>query len=300
MLGVGPMGVPSAETRASADSRIRTWVDGSAIYGDVDGNSNERSFDYNVWGGSLGGDVLLAEHWILGLAGGYAKTELDFSLQPGESDVKTYQGAVYAGYVDPRFHLGISGRYAYNEMEGKREIRFGVINRTARADLDGHDFGARFEGGLNLLDLGGIVFQPTASVNYNRLTQDDTTESGAMSLNLVLEDSDLDSLVTSVGMRVRGRWEVGPGTWIVPELRGHWLHEFLDTDRFIEARLVGTPISASSFQIQGAELPRGAGSVGLSWSVITDSSWSIIGSYDAVLNKDLVQHVGSVTLNFEW
>ena len=243
--------------------------------------------------------MLLADHWVLGLAGGYAMTDLDFSSRPGDGEVDTYQGAVYAGYVDPRFQVGISGRYAYNEMEGKRDIRFGAINRTASADLDGHDYGAQFEGGFNLFDIGGIVFEPTASVNYNHLTQDGVTEEGALSLNLATEDFDLDSLVTGVGMRIRGRWETEPGFWIVPELHGRWLHEFLDTDRFIEARLVSDPV-ASAFQIQGVELPRDSGSVGFAWSVITDSAWSVIGSYDIVLSEDLMQHIGSLTLNFEW
>jgi len=299
MLGVGPMGAPSVGSGAGG-SRIRTWIDGSGTYGDVDGNPDESGFDYTIWSGSLGADVLLAKHWVLGLAGGYAKTDLDFSSRPGDGEVDTYQGAVYAGYVDPRFHVGVSGRYAYNEMDGKRDMRFGAINRTASADLDGHDYGARFEGGLNLLEIGGIVFQPIASVHFSHLTQDDVTESGAMSLNLALEDFDLDSLVTGVGMRVRGHWNIGPDVWMVPELHGRWLHEFLDTDRFIEARLVSAPASASAFQIQGVELPRDSGSVGLSWSVITDSAWSVIGSYDIVLNEDLMQHIGSLTLNFEW
>jgi len=101
-------------------------------------------------------------------------------------------------------------------------------------------------------------------------------------------------------MRVRGRWKVDDGLWIVPELHGRWLHEFLDTDRIIEARLVSAPLDASAFKIQGVELPRDSGSIGFAWSVITESAWSIIGSYDAILNEDLVQHVGSITLSFEW
>jgi len=310
MLGVGPLGAPAAEPAPGSepatgsgfvpgtDSWFRTWIDGSGIYGDVDGNANESDFDYTIWGGSLGADFLLAEHWVVGLAGGYANTALDFSSRPGEGGVDTYQGALYAGYVDPRFHLGVSGRYAYNDMDGKREIPF--VNRKADADLDGDDYGARFESGLNLFGLGGFLFEPTASVSYNHLTQDDYTESGAGSLNLAVEDQDLDSLVTGVGMRVHGRFAIDADFWFVPELRGRWLHEFLDTDRLIEARLTSAPAGASAFRIQGAELPRDSGSVGVAWSVVTGSSWSVTGSYDALLNDDLVQHVGSLTLNFHW
>jgi uncharacterized protein with beta-barrel porin domain len=101
-------------------------------------------------------------------------------------------------------------------------------------------------------------------------------------------------------MRIHGTWKVDEELSIVPELRGRWLHEFLDTDRLIEARLVSAPVGASAFQIQGVELPRDSGSVGVAWNVITESAWSIIGSYDAILNEDLVQHVGSITLSFEW
>jgi outer membrane autotransporter protein len=139
-----------------------------------------------------------------------------------------------------------------------------------------------------------------ASIDYTRLDQDGYTESGAGSLNLEIEDNDLDSLVLGVGMRIHGTWKVDEELSIVPELRGRWLHEFLDTDRLIEARLVSAPVGASAFQIQGVELPRDSGSVGVAWNVITESAWSIIGSYDAILNEDLVQHVGSITLSFEW
>jgi autotransporter-associated beta strand protein len=298
MLGVGPMGAPRTGTTVKPDPLLRAWIDGSGIYGDVDGNSNESAFDYTIWGGSLGADLRLAEHWVLGIAGGYANTDLDFSDRPGEGDIDTFQGALYAGYVDPKFHLGVSGRYAYNDMDGNREIGFG-LNRKASADIDGDDYGARFESGLNLLDLGGFVFQPMASVDYNRLDQDSFTEGGAGSLNLAVEDNDLDSLVLGVGMRVHGSWQVDDGLWIVPELTGRWLHEFLDTDRQIEARLVSN-LAASAFQIQGVELPRDSGSVGVAWNVITDSAWSVIGSYDAILNADLVQHVGSITISFEF
>jgi outer membrane lipase/esterase len=299
MLGAASMGASSVGTTANADPLFRAWVDGSGIYGDVDGNSNESAFDYTIWGGSLGADLRLAEHWVLGLAGGYANTDLDFSSRPGEGDIDTFQGALYAAYVDPRFHVGVSGRYAYNDADGTREIGFG-INRKAKADLDGDDYGVRLESGLNLLDIGGIVLQPTVSLDYNRLDQDDVTESGAGSLNLAIEDNDLDSLVLGAGMRVRGRWKISEDLWIVPELHGRWLHEFLDTDRLIEARLVSGPVGASAFQIQGVELPRDSGSVGVAWNVITKSAWSIIGSYDAILNEDLVQHVGSITLSFEF
>jgi autotransporter-associated beta strand protein len=299
MLGAGPLGAPRVGTTRIKDPLFRTWIDGSGIYGDVDGNANESAFDYTIWGGSLGADVQLADHWVLGLAGVYANTDIDFSSRPGEGGIDTFQGGLYAGYVDPRFHLGVSGRYAYNDTDGKRQIAYG-LNRTAKADIDGDDYGARFEGGLNLLDIGGFILQPTASVDYTRLDQDGYTESGAGALNLEVEDNDLDSLVLGVGMRVHGTWKVDEELWIVPELRGRWLHEFLDTDRLIEARLVSAPIGSSAFRIQGVELPRDAGSVGVAWNVITESAWSIIGSYDAILNGDLVQHVGSVTLSFEW
>ncbi len=298
MLGVGPLGAPFAEPAAPKDSRLRTWIDGSGIYGDVDGNANESDFDYTIWGGSLGADVLLADHWVLGLAGGYANSDLDFSARSGEGGIHTYQGALYAAYVDPRFHLGVSGRYAYSDMDGKREIAF--VNRKADADLDGHDYGARFEGGVNLFGIGGILFQPTASVRYHRLEQDDFTEGGAGALNLAVDDQDLDSLVTGVGLRVHGRWSIGEEFWLVPELRGRWLHEFLDTDRLVEARLTSAPAGASAFQIQGVELPRDSGSAGVAWSVVTASSWSVRASYDAVLNEDLIQHVGSIALSFDW
>ena len=301
MLGVGPMGAPGVGTTANEDPLLRAWIDGSGIYGDVDGNSNESAFDYTIWGGSLGADLRLAEHWVLGLAGGYANTDLDFSSRPGEGDIDTFQGALYAGYVDPRFHVGVSGRYAHNDMDGTREIGFG-LNRKASADLDGDDYGARFR-------------ERTQSTRHRRDRSSTYRLSRLQPSHPGRRHRERCGVVESRDRRQRPRFP-GPGRRNARPTgvgRSQKISGSCRSCTVAGCTSFSTPTgsskrgwsavrsaTASAFQIQGAELPRDSGSVGVAWNVITESAWSIIGSYDAILNEDLVQHVGSITLSFEW
>ena len=59
----------------------------------------------------------------------------------------------------------------------------GTLDRSAKADFDGWDYGGRFETGLNFFRLGGAVFEPLAAFSYARVEQEGFSESGAGSLD---------------------------------------------------------------------------------------------------------------------
>src|SRR5262249_11996458 len=77
------------------------WLDGYGLFGSLDGDSGSKDLNYLIGGVSLGVDYRIAENWLVGLAGGYAHTELDFDDLQGSQSAETGQGAVYAGYVSP-------------------------------------------------------------------------------------------------------------------------------------------------------------------------------------------------------
>ena len=285
----------------SAETGLGGWVDGYGIFGDVSGTSGTDDFDTTIWGVSAGVDTRIAERWIAGLAGGYAHSTLDFDGLPGQQEADTAQGAAYAGYVSPLFEAGAAFRLAWNGMHGERNIAFpppSTFARSADSDFDGIDLGGHVEGALNLTEVSGISLQPVAALTYTHLQQDSFQETGAGSLSIGADEQEIDSIVSGVGMRAYGRFQLDEDLWLRPELRARWLHEFGDTERKLEARIGGVP--GATYAVRGAELSRDSGSFGVSWTVTRAGRLHVFAEYDIGVNAEGLQHSAAVGVRILW
>jgi len=294
-LGAGVSLAPDAwETGPGA------WVDGYGIFGDLDGNANASDVDYTIAGTSLGIDGRLANHWVVGGAAGYARTiDLDFKQRDGSGDANTFQGALYAGRSTSRIYLSAAGRFAYSDMNTSRTIVFADIDRRATADFNGWDAGASVEGGVNLVEWWGVSVQPLASFDYVHVDTEGYTEKGADSLDLEVKSESLDSMVSGVGLRLHGTIAMDRDSWITPEVRVRWAHEFGDRDREIRGVLPAAA-TGGAWLVRGASAPADGLVVGASWTVTTAGNIYAFADYDAVLNQDLVEHSVAVGFRLEW
>jgi len=277
---------------------VGVWLDGYGLFGDVRGGSGRDDFDTTIWGASAGADLRLGESWVMGGAGGYAHADLDYDALDASPTIHTAQAAAYAGWANARAQAGAAFRFAWNRMDSSRDVAFAppsTLSRDADADFDGIDLGARVEGALSLVSLGGFDLQPLAAFTYTHLEQDAFDESGAGSLDLSVDEQTLDSAVSGLGARLRGRFDLGDGLWLRPELHARWLHEFGDTERKLDARIGGTP--GATYSVRGAELARDTGVLGLEWTLTDAGRLHVFAGYDLALNPDLLQH--SVGIGFE-
>jgi outer membrane autotransporter protein/CSLREA domain-containing protein len=277
---------------------VGVWLDGYGLFGDITGGSGTDDLGTTIWGTSLGADLRLAESWVVGAAGGYAHSDLDYDSLDASPTIHTAQAAAYAGWASARAQAGAAFRFAWSHMDSSRGIAFAppsTFSRDADADFDGIDLGARVEGALSLATIGGFDVQPLASFTYTHLEQDAFDESGAGSLDLSVDEQTLDSAVSGLGARLRGRFALGEDRWLRPELHARWLHEFGDTERTLDARIGGTP--GATFSVRGAELARDTGVVGAEWTLTDAGRLHVFAGYDLAINPDLLQH--SVSLGFE-
>ncbi len=281
---------------AEGELGLGGWLDGYGLFGALSGDSGTSDLDYTIGGVSLGFDYRLARNWLLGAAGGYAHSDLDFRELTGSQSADTGQGALYGGYVTPWLQLGVSARYGYSAMDSSREIRF--ADRDADADFDGWDAGGRAEAALDLFELGGIEVQPLASFSYTHVQQDAIDESGADSLDLEVEDQSLDSLVSAAGARIHGAFHFDRELWFHPELQARWLHEFGDRDREISARIGGTP--GAAYQVEGTQIPADSGVFGVGWTVVVAERTHLFVGYDVVVSSALLQHAVALGFKAVW
>ncbi|HEX5068549.1 MAG TPA: autotransporter domain-containing protein [Myxococcota bacterium] len=272
------------------------WIDGYGIFGALDGDADASDLDYIVGGFSLGVDYLVAKNVLIGAAGGYAYSTLDYDHLSGDATSNTGQGALYAGYVTPWLRLGASGRFGYSAMETRRDIDF--MNRSADGDFSGWDGGARAEAALDLFKLGFVEVQPLASFSYTHVEQDSFDESGADSLDLDVDEQTLDSLVSGVGARFHGLLQMDETLWFHPELHATWLHEFGDRERELDARIGGTP--GAVFTVRGAKPSADVGALGVRWTVVSAGRLHVFADYDVALSSTLIQQGASAGFKVVW
>jgi len=110
-------------------------------------------------------------------------------------------------------------------IEIRKRERHG--DRTARANPNSGQFSAA-------LNLGAII-----GAQYTYAGIGGFTETGADSLDLALGQQNANSLRTNLGARLADNWEVASNITLIPEIRGFWMHEFLNTPRKISSALDG-------------------------------------------------------------
>jgi uncharacterized protein with beta-barrel porin domain len=275
--------------------RAGAWLDGIGLFGELEGDTGEADVDTLLYGGTLGADVWIADRVVLGLAAGYARSDVD--LEDREADVfgDTIQGALYAGFIDPRGYVSGYGRYAYTYQSSDRRIETSGILRKAHAHWDAHDYGAGGEAGITVVSFRGFALQPIAGVDWLRLTEEDYTESGAGSLGLIVDPETLDTTTARFGGRVFGQIDMGDVGELAPELRAFYQRAWGDRERALDARLIGAP-GLSAIGVRGPELPRESLILGLGWGVRVGGNLTVSFDYDAVLGSDRVEHQGNVAV----
>jgi fibronectin-binding autotransporter adhesin len=275
--------------------RAAAWFDGIGLFGELEGDTGEAEVDTLLYGGTLGADAWIADRVVVGLAAGYARSDVD--LDGREADVfgDTVQGALYAGFVDPRGFVSAYGRYAYTYQASDRRIESTGLLRKAHAHWDAHDYGAGGEAGITLVSFREFAVQPIAGVDWLRLTEESYTERDAGSLALIVDPEALETTTARFGGRMFGRFDMDRSGTLVPELRAFYQREFGDRERVLNARLSGAP-GLPSTGVRGPELPRDNLILGLGWGVLVGGYLTVTFDYDAVLGSDRVEHQGNVAV----
>jgi subtilase-type serine protease len=120
-------------------------------------------------------------------------------------------------------------------------------------------------------------------VRYARLSEDGFTETGAGSINLIVEPRTTDWLGSDLGVRLTTSFG-GDRSALVPELILAWNHDFGLDDGAIEAAFEGDP--STKFTIDGQNIKRDGAALGVGLGYHTASGWKVNLRYDRVQRSD--------------
>lgn len=222
------------------------WVDFISTSGNIDGSDGLSGYDYRYTGMVMGADMQVATDTTLGIAFGYSQPKLDhYQLADAKIDGDTYFISAYGSYTPDRWEFNALLGYNYGTYDGKRNINFDAVNRTAKSDFDGQGWIASTRAAYHF-DVETLDIAPEVGLSYSKVYQDSLTEHGAGSLNLAVDSTDSDALVTSLGVRIGADSPFGDAK-IRPELLLRYDYDWkadTDSDHRVKASFAEVPIGS--------------------------------------------------------
>lgn len=279
------------------DNKWGVWVQGNGVFAQATNMSNLPNYNYQSGGFMTGADYKWSENLTTGAYIGYQGL---YSKYNG-GGMMTINSALFGGYAT--YQAG--GFYAdtiigggYNGYVARRPIQFGSIDRVANSQPNGGQFTTYADMGYDW-KVKGFTFGPLLSGQYTYVGMAPFTETDANSLNLRVDQQNINSLRMNVGGRVAYTWNVNEKIAIIPEGRLFWQHEFLENPQNIGASLDGG--SGASFDYSTSAPDRDSAWAGAGISAQFGETWNANFYYNANFGReDFVSHMisGGVGFNF--
>ncbi len=296
---VGPNIVADEAAGNAADDAAGPWVawlEGSGLIGELD-SDEAAAYDYRLVGPILGADRALGEKVRFGFATSATHATYDADDSVGEGDLTSVEGAVYAAWVGAPIEILLGGRYGHSWVETERRTRIEQFSGRADGDFEGDEFGAYAELTRAFGAPSKIEIAPFARAAYSRIDFDDFNEDGSNPLRMEVDGDEIDSLVSSVGMRIALEREMDEGFVFRPRLEASWGREWGDQDRPIRGRFATgtTPI-----ELEGAELPRDRAQISVGWEIGYNANANLFIGWDGRFGEDLVENALSLGVRAAW
>lgn len=281
---------------APEPSRMGAWLSGVGGLGSVLGSANAGTMTYNFGGAAVGMDYRVRPDLLVGIGVGYIGGTQWVSGFNGQANTDGVSASLYASYTPGNFYVdGLAG-YGYVSNRMTRVIAIpGLSARTAQGTTAANQFLGQLETGWRF-DVP--LSQPASVTPFVRLqgsttTQNGFTESGADSLNLVVQQQTVNSLRSTLGVELAAAWQK-----TTLGLRLGWQHEFADTSRPMTASFSGAP--GTPFTVFGATPQRDSAVLGLGATFQVADATEVSLRYDGEVGGGTNNNALTVGLRMKW
>jgi outer membrane autotransporter protein len=210
---------------------LRGWMRGYGSWADRDTDSTFSGYDQNVYGTVVGIDRSFG-NLLLGVAGGYARSDIDQDNRDS-SDAQTGYGMLYASVGTADWFGDLNLSYGRSDVETRSGTVF-----DASGDFNADSFGLYVGGGKEIrFSRNRFMVTPEAAFIVGWYDQESYSESSSFTA-MEVDAYDRWSYQTRLGAAL-GMEYLSGSVLIKPEVRGYWLHEFEDDPERIGYSLVG-------------------------------------------------------------
>ena len=271
------------------------WMQGFGAWGNAWSNGNAASVSSDIAGVFGGADVALGDHWRVGLMGGYSRTTLDVDARNSSGTIDNYDIGLYAGarYGDLGLKAGVS--YTWHDAAMTRSV---VFSGYSGRNTSGYDAGTTqvFGEAGYTFRLNGMALEPFAGLAYVHLSTNGLTETGSTSA-LSVSTGDMDTVFSSLGLRVGSSLTLAPGVTVSPSLSLAWLHAFGDV---APASTTAFATGSQPFTVTGVPLARDSALIGAGLDYRINANAVLSATYSGQFASGIQDNAfkGMLTVNF--
>jgi outer membrane autotransporter protein len=274
------------------------WTAGYGLGGNAESDGNAAGGRYGLGGTVMAIERPLDEHSLAGFFGGYSGLSVRLTGLAQSASANQGQFGSYFLRDLGRTYLLAIGSVGFAGYHESRTMAFGNVNSTATGNYSGWNPSAYWEQGLRLPIGRAVTLQPYVALQYIYLRQNSFAETGAGTLNQIVDGIDTHALRGILGSRVSRPWTTDTGRVLIPELRAAWMHEFLTPTSTLNA--VFAPVGGASFAAQGLDFGRDWALLGAGAQYVMNQNVSLFANYDLQLNTVQAWHAGSGGVQLTW
>jgi outer membrane autotransporter protein len=243
-----------------------------------DAQDGYAGYSANTWGLTFGLDTRLSQGTTVGIALAYSDSDLDNEdfLNGSQNDMEHEQ---ITGYFDHDFGPWYLDGFLSYALLNYSSVRDTGVTGIASGDYDGDIFAVKVDAGIPFALSATVAVTPFASLEYDHLSVDGYTETGAGPLNLTVNENSADRLRSGLGIRLSNDMEF-KGMHVRPSLHVQWLHNF-ENDGI--ATTAGFEGGGAEFTTPGQDIEENTGNIGanLLFTVGKNSALSVRYDYEA-------------------
>lgn len=285
----GNTGLSSGDTLK--DKQIWGRVFGSRA--DQDDRKGASGFSADSWGLGFGADAEIAAGSRVGVAYGYAKTSVngntDLAGTAQDSNISSHLFSAYGSKeLGQNRSLSWQADLGMSDNDSKRQLNFGGLNRTARADYRTYSahVGAALRQQFALSETTSLT--PALRADYSWLKSQSYNETGADALNLNVASQKTDAFVLGADTYLQHRFSA---TSRLDTYFGVG-YDTINKPGAIVAAYAGAP--GLSFVTSGIELSPWLVRGGIGYTHTTGNGTEVSVRYDAESRSDYLNQSASV------
>ncbi len=290
-------GIAAGDDNTEAQKNI--WVQGLYFHGEQDDKDGFDGYRARSAGLALGVDKQLTlegyDQLLVGVSFAYDYTKSEVNNQNSDTEADNYHLAFYSSLQDGANSFYGQITAGYSQFDSSRGVVVGGIDRTAKGDFDGYQFGISM-GASRQIELGGFVVEPTLSANYDLLYTESYTETGAGAANLNVDAETFQQLALGASAAV-GRTFDADGILITPRFLVGYSYGLLDEEIETTQSFTG---GGSSFTTNNIKPDRHSGFLGADLTLFSLDNLELNMAYKYSFREGFDGHNADVKITYSF
>ncbi|QKJ21667.1 autotransporter outer membrane beta-barrel domain-containing protein [Poseidonibacter lekithochrous] len=186
-------------------NKKKFWMDISHSKGDIDGSSGLGSFDYTLNTVTFGNDFISDENKRAGMFISFGTQKMDEhdSVNQDFNSDNYYVGGYINQNISNNWNIGSVFGYGYGKHKSTRTVQLSNLNGNSNGNFHSHSIYGAINISKNIFSNDLVSLRPEAGFDYAYYKQEEIKESGDSNFNLIIDKTDAQSIVGSIGINAK-------------------------------------------------------------------------------------------------